>query len=215
VGRVTGPRGSATASAAALTLPTDLTKLSAANKGNSRAAVADCCSSGGRASYGSTDMPTWGSMFRAMGDETAVRERVTALTRYLASIQTSESAIRRATRRNQIEQATAPRPLTQTNPAPCSKVASPVAVRFGSSLDDRQQIGQAGKVVRVSARRAAVCLDAAPAPPISGGVRACRELRQRDCRNRDLGRQFVYRDFGTTEVSMSPRDARLSHGGGI
>jgi hypothetical protein len=37
--------------------------------------------------HGSTDMPTWGSTFRVMGDEASVRQRVTALTRYLESIQ--------------------------------------------------------------------------------------------------------------------------------
>ena len=37
--------------------------------------------------HGSTDMPTWGSTFRVMGDEATVRQRVTTLTRYLESIQ--------------------------------------------------------------------------------------------------------------------------------
>jgi hypothetical protein len=32
-------------------------------------------------------MPTWGSTFRVMGDEVTVRQRITALTRYLESIQ--------------------------------------------------------------------------------------------------------------------------------
>jgi hypothetical protein len=32
-------------------------------------------------------MPTWGSTFRVMGDQQAVRERIRALSRYLESIQ--------------------------------------------------------------------------------------------------------------------------------
>ena len=37
--------------------------------------------------HGSTDMPTWGTTFRAMGDEASVADRVMTLSRYLQSIQ--------------------------------------------------------------------------------------------------------------------------------
>jgi mono/diheme cytochrome c family protein len=81
--------GDGPAAAALTPKPTDLTKLSAANKGQFPAQRVAMVLEFGVVvpAHGSTDMPTWGSMFRAMGDETAVRERVTALTRYLASIQ--------------------------------------------------------------------------------------------------------------------------------
>lgn len=71
------------------TKPTDLTRLAAANKGQFPAERVAMVLEFGVAvpAHGSTDMPTWGSTFRVMGDETTVRQRVTALTRYLESIQ--------------------------------------------------------------------------------------------------------------------------------
>ena len=81
--------GDGPAAAALKTRPTDLTRLSAANKGQFPAQrVAMVLEFGVNVpAHGSTDMPTWGSTFRVMGDETSVRQRVTALTRYLESIQ--------------------------------------------------------------------------------------------------------------------------------
>jgi mono/diheme cytochrome c family protein len=69
--------------------PTDLTKLAAGNNGQFPAQrVAMVLEFGVPVpAHGSTDMPTWGSTFRVMGDETTVRQRVTALTRYLETIQ--------------------------------------------------------------------------------------------------------------------------------
>lgn len=72
------------------TKPTDLTRLSAGNKGQFPAQRVAMVLDFGVVvpSHGSTDMPTWGSTFRVMGDETTVRQRITALTRYLETIQT-------------------------------------------------------------------------------------------------------------------------------
>ncbi len=69
--------------------PTDLTRLSAANKGQFPAQrIAMVLDFGAVVpAHGSTDMPTWGNTFRVMGDETSVRQRITALTRYLETIQ--------------------------------------------------------------------------------------------------------------------------------
>lgn len=70
--------------------PTNLTRLAVANKGAFPAQrIAMVLEFGVMVSaHGTTDMPTWGATFRAMGDETLVRRRVTALTRYLETIQT-------------------------------------------------------------------------------------------------------------------------------
>jgi mono/diheme cytochrome c family protein len=69
--------------------PTDLTRLSAANKGQFPAQRIALVLDFGAVvpAHGSTDMPTWGNTFRVMGDETSVRQRITALTRYLETIQ--------------------------------------------------------------------------------------------------------------------------------
>ena len=69
--------------------PTDLTKLAAGNKGQFPSQRVAMVLEFGVVvpAHGSTDMPTWGSTFRVMGDEASVRQRVTALTRYLESIQ--------------------------------------------------------------------------------------------------------------------------------
>ena len=37
--------------------------------------------------HGSTDMPTWGSIFRAVGDEKVVQQRITALSEFLQTLQ--------------------------------------------------------------------------------------------------------------------------------
>jgi mono/diheme cytochrome c family protein len=72
------------------TKPTDLTRLAAGSKGQFPGQRVAMVLEFGVVvpAHGSTDMPTWGSTFRVMGDETSVRQRVTALTRYLESIQT-------------------------------------------------------------------------------------------------------------------------------
>jgi mono/diheme cytochrome c family protein len=82
-------RGDGPAAAALKTKPTDLTRLAATNKGEFPAQRVAMILEFGIAvpAHGSTDMPTWGSTFRVMGDETSVRQRVTALTRHLESIQ--------------------------------------------------------------------------------------------------------------------------------
>ncbi len=69
--------------------PTDLTRLAASNKGQFPSQrVAMVLEFGVSVpAHGSTDMPTWGSTFRVMGDEATVKQRVTALTRYLETIQ--------------------------------------------------------------------------------------------------------------------------------
>jgi mono/diheme cytochrome c family protein len=71
------------------TKPTDLTRLAAANKGQFPAQRVAMVLEFGVVvpAHGSTDMPTWGSTFRVMGDEATVRQRVSALTRYLEKIQ--------------------------------------------------------------------------------------------------------------------------------
>jgi mono/diheme cytochrome c family protein len=81
--------GDGPAAAALKTKPTDLTRLTATNKGQFPAQRVAMVLEFGVAvpAHGSTDMPTWGSTFRVMGDEATVRQRVTALTRYLESIQ--------------------------------------------------------------------------------------------------------------------------------
>jgi len=81
--------GDGPAAAALKTKPADLTKLAAANKGQFPAERVAMVLEFGVAvpAHGSTEMPTWGATFRAMGDEASVRQRITALTRYVASIQ--------------------------------------------------------------------------------------------------------------------------------
>jgi mono/diheme cytochrome c family protein len=81
--------GDGPAAASLKTKPTDLTKLAASNKGQFPAQRVAMVLEFGVAvpAHGSTDMPTWGSTFRVMGDEATVRQRVTALTRYLETIQ--------------------------------------------------------------------------------------------------------------------------------
>ena len=71
------------------TKPADLTRLTATNKGQFPAQRVAMVLEFGVVvpAHGSTDMPTWGSTFRVMGDEAGVRQRVTALTRYLEKIQ--------------------------------------------------------------------------------------------------------------------------------
>jgi mono/diheme cytochrome c family protein len=81
--------GDGPAASALRTKPTDLTKLAATNKGQFPAQRVSMVLEFGVAvpAHGSTDMPTWGSTFRVMGDEATVRQRVTALTRYLETLQ--------------------------------------------------------------------------------------------------------------------------------
>jgi mono/diheme cytochrome c family protein len=81
--------GDGPAAAALKSKPTDLTRLAAGNKGQFPAQrVAMVLEFGVNVpAHGSTDMPTWGSTFRVMGDEATVRQRVTALTRYLETLQ--------------------------------------------------------------------------------------------------------------------------------
>ncbi|MCC7033208.1 MAG: c-type cytochrome [Acidobacteria bacterium] len=81
--------GDGPVAAALQTKPTDLTRLAAANQGQFPAQrVAMVLDFGVMVpAHGSTDMPTWGSTFRVMGDEATVRRRITALTRYLETIQ--------------------------------------------------------------------------------------------------------------------------------
>lgn len=71
------------------TRPTNLTRLAADNRGVFPAQrVAMVLEFGVMvAAHGTTDMPTWGNTFRVMGDERQVRQRVTALTRHLETIQ--------------------------------------------------------------------------------------------------------------------------------
>lgn len=85
---VTGS-GDGPAAAALRTRPTDLTRLAAANGGQFPAQKVAMVLEFGVVipAHGSTDMPTWESVFRVMGDEATVRQRVSALTRYLESIQ--------------------------------------------------------------------------------------------------------------------------------
>ena len=82
-------RGDGPVATALKTKPTDLTRLSAANKGQFPAERVAMVLDFGVVvpAHGSTDMPTWGSTFRVMGDEATVRQRITALTRYLETIQ--------------------------------------------------------------------------------------------------------------------------------
>jgi mono/diheme cytochrome c family protein len=78
-------KGDGPAAMSLTTRPTDLTRLTANNKGQFPAQrVAMVLEFGVSVpAHGSTDMPTWGSTFRVMGDEATVKQRVTALTRYL------------------------------------------------------------------------------------------------------------------------------------
>jgi mono/diheme cytochrome c family protein len=71
------------------TRPTDLTRLTAANRGQFPAERVSMVLAFGVAvpAHGSTDMPTWGDIFRVMGDEAQARQRVSALTRHLESLQ--------------------------------------------------------------------------------------------------------------------------------
>jgi mono/diheme cytochrome c family protein len=81
--------GDGPAASALKTRPTDLTRLAANNQGQFPAQRVAMVLEFGVVvpAHGSTDMPTWGSTFRVMGDEASVRQRVTALTRYLETIQ--------------------------------------------------------------------------------------------------------------------------------
>jgi mono/diheme cytochrome c family protein len=82
-------KGDGPAAAALTARPTDLTRLTANNKGQFPAQrVAMVLEFGVNVpAHGSTDMPTWGNTFRVMGDEATVKQRVTALTSYLETIQ--------------------------------------------------------------------------------------------------------------------------------
>ena len=81
--------GDGPAASALKTRPTDLTRLTANNKGQFPAQRVAMVLEFGVVvpAHGSTDMPTWGSTFRVMGDEASVRQRVTALTRHLETLQ--------------------------------------------------------------------------------------------------------------------------------
>ena len=81
--------GDGPVAAALKTKPTDLTRLAAVNMGQFPAQRVAMVLEFGVVipAHGSTDMPTWGSTFRVMGDEASVRQRVSALTRYLETIQ--------------------------------------------------------------------------------------------------------------------------------
>ena len=82
-------KGDGPAAGSLTSKPTDLTRLAANNKGQFPAQrVAMVLEFGVNVpAHGSTDMPTWGSTFRVMGDEATVKQRVTALTRYLETLQ--------------------------------------------------------------------------------------------------------------------------------
>lgn len=71
------------------TRPTDLTKLARNNQGVFPAErIAGVLQFGILVpAHGSTDMPTWGTTFRAMGGEQSARERVALLTRYIETLQ--------------------------------------------------------------------------------------------------------------------------------
>ena len=81
--------GDGPAAAALKTKPADLTRLAANNKGQYPSERVAMVLQFGVAvpAHGSTDMPTWGYTFRAMGDEASVTDRVMAISRYLQSIQ--------------------------------------------------------------------------------------------------------------------------------
>jgi mono/diheme cytochrome c family protein len=71
------------------TRPTDLTKLAKNNGGKyPHERVAMVLQFGVVVpAHGSTDMPSWGSTFRAMGDESLVQRRVVALSQHIESMQ--------------------------------------------------------------------------------------------------------------------------------
>jgi mono/diheme cytochrome c family protein len=71
------------------TRPTDLTTLTRNNKGAFPAERIGGVLQFGILvpAHGSTDMPTWGATFRAMGGERSAQERVTLLTRYIETLQ--------------------------------------------------------------------------------------------------------------------------------
>jgi mono/diheme cytochrome c family protein len=81
--------GDGPAAPALTSRPTDLSRLSARNGGRFPADRVSTVLEFGVSipAHGSVDMPTWGSTFRVMGDQQAVRERIRALSRYLESIQ--------------------------------------------------------------------------------------------------------------------------------
>lgn len=84
-----GGVGDGPVASALKTRPTNLTRLAATNRGIFPAQrVAMVLEFGVMvAAHGTTDMPTWGATFRAMGDDVLVRQRVAALTRHLQTIQ--------------------------------------------------------------------------------------------------------------------------------
>jgi len=69
--------------------PTDLTRLAKGNGGQFPAERLGMVLQFGVVvpSHGSTDMPTWGSTFRAMGGEKSAQQRVNLLTRHLETLQ--------------------------------------------------------------------------------------------------------------------------------
>ena len=69
--------------------PTDLTRLTVTNKGVYPVERVGMVLQFGVVvpAHGTTDMPTWGSTFRAMGDERSAQERVTALSKYMETLQ--------------------------------------------------------------------------------------------------------------------------------
>jgi len=81
--------GDGPVAAALKTEPTDLTRLAAQNRGQFPAQRVAMVLEFGVVvpAHGSTDMPTWGSTFRVMGDEITVRRRIAALTKHLESLQ--------------------------------------------------------------------------------------------------------------------------------
>lgn len=71
------------------TRPTDLTRLAKNNGGQyPHERVAMVLQFGVVVpAHGSTDMPTWGTHFRAMGDEASAQRRVIALSKHVESLQ--------------------------------------------------------------------------------------------------------------------------------
>ena len=81
--------GSLPAAPALKTAPADLTQISRRNGGKFPVfRVANVIRGyGAVAAHGSREMPVWGSVFRAFGDELSVKLRVDNLTSYLETLQ--------------------------------------------------------------------------------------------------------------------------------
>jgi len=82
-------RGGGPAADALKKRPADLTQLSRKNAGKFPAlrVVNVIRGYGPEGAHGSRDMPIWGTVFRAMGDDATVKLRVDNLTNYLETLQ--------------------------------------------------------------------------------------------------------------------------------